>query len=47
MLLKGLVEFIVAAGADADKAKQAQATMAALLLKKQYLDDRSEEEGFW
>lgn len=47
MLLSGLTEFVVATGADPDQSKQSQATMAALLLKKQFLDGRSEEEGFW
>ena len=35
------------AGNDPDATKQSQASMAALLLKKQYLDDRAEEDGLW
>ena len=46
-LCQSLVEFVVAAGNDADATKQNQASLAALLLKKQYLDDRLEEEKFW
>ena len=33
-ILTGLTEFVVSAGAQDDKNKQSQATMAALLLKK-------------
>jgi hypothetical protein len=46
-LCQSLVEFIVAAGNDSDTTKQNQASLAALLLKKQYLDERLEEEKFW
>ena len=47
LLLTGLTEFVVSASAQDDKNKQSQATMAALLLKKQFLDERTEEEGMW
>jgi hypothetical protein len=38
---------VVAEGADADATKQSRAQFAALMIKKQYLDDRLEEEGMW
>lgn len=46
-LLGALVAFINATGKDADQTKQQQACLAAILLKKQYLDDRAEEKDFW
>jgi hypothetical protein len=46
-LLQGFVQFIVQTGNDPDPIRQNEASMAALLLKKQYLDDRVEEETFW
>lgn len=46
-LCQSLVEFIVQAGNDPDSTKQNQASLAALLLKKQYFDERLEEEKFW
>ena len=46
-LLQGLVDFIASTGGNPDATKQNQASLAALLLKKQYLDERPEEEGFW
>ena len=47
VLLQALMNFIEQAGASSDQVKQQQASMAALLLKKQYLDDRVEEDGLW
>jgi hypothetical protein len=45
--LQALLDFVVAEGADADATKQSRAQFAALMIKKQYLDDRLEEEGMW
>ena len=46
-LLQGLMAYVVEMGANADNTKQQQASLAALLLKKQYLDERAEEEKLW
>jgi len=44
--LKELVQF-VGQSSDGDKEVQQKGSFAALLLKKQFLDDKSEEEGLW
>jgi len=41
------VKFIEDAGASADNNKQQEGCLAALLLKKHYLDGRTNEEGLW
>ena len=46
-LLQSLTQYIITNGADADATKQQHASFAAILLKKQYLDDRAEEDGCW
>lgn len=42
-----LVDYIAGSGVQEDATKQNQAALAALLLKKQYLDNRPEEEAMW
>lgn len=42
-----LSAFIVNTGALEDATKQDQASLACILLKKQYLDDRDEEKEMW
>ena len=41
--MEALLEFVVSEGADGDATKQSRAQFAALLIKKQYLDDKIEE----
>ena len=45
-LLTHLTQFVLEKG-SVEGPDQEQATLAALLLKKQFLDDRKEEEGLW
>jgi hypothetical protein len=46
-LLDSLLTFIEQVAGVTDKAMHAKASLAAVLIKKQYLDDREEEKGLW
>ena len=46
-LLTSLVQYVNDSGLNADKETQEKGCLAAILLKKQFLDDRLEEKECW